>query len=896
MLCILGMAFLAMPVAAGLMITDGAKITWPLGATSPMITIKDSDIPDGGTITIDTTFVYLMVESFTFTDANVIITSDAAAALWTGSVSPAGDILTLTSTGGPTVVDETVTVTFTGAGGNPWAPDSWGEHQMPLTVKRTDTGETGTIVFWIETPPPPGGLTVADSAKITTALGATSPVITIADSDIPAGGTIIMNVANLHQYVASLALTDANVIVSDTAVAATWTGAVAGDTLTLTSAGGPTVFGETVTVTFTGAGGNAWVPNTHGEQTVPLTATRTDTGQTGTFNFVIDIAPPPGYTVKANFGALPTSDIAPLTVRFYDISAGHPTSWEWDFGDFSPISVDKNPIHIYSGVGTYTVSLTATNAYGSDTKTQYNYISALNGAVLTNNTAINGLTIANCGGPQSVTVDTSILSATLNPAKSVLEVQPLADTGFRKITIYALNGGFSQIGNLITGNPIGVHLVSEEIAPPGGFSPGIGTTASFNYTIDLPSYPCNAILSTKIWEGVIPEYDTKLRQIAAGNVPAAAVAGTAYTARITTANFPQAASVKLHMSINSDWDRNPVLPAGPGMRFIWWISDDGTVGQVLPTTYLYTDPVENLDYYEAVSPGGLSTFGLSSFTGNNNPIQLIGLIISSRANPEQQYNPDAPISDTKTGQTPPIPPTPTPLASPTPLTPPPSQNLGRTEKLYSNANGVITQATMLQSLDGFATVTIGTGVVAHGADGKPPLSITMTAIPADKLPGTPPGYQFSFAGRAYDIQPDGATFSPDISIRFAAPDKQFGQEFIVKTYDHATGTWQDVPTKYNPNDGTITAQVSHLCIFALFTKTVTAQPAIDHTPAPPQVTHTKVEPISAGSSMSNFVGMFQWGIKKLVENPLIVIGVITLAVVVFLYGRKRRRDRLMGLR
>jgi hypothetical protein len=309
--------------------------------------------------------------------------------------------------------------------------------------------------------------------------------------------------------------------------------------------------------------------------------------------------------------------------------------------------------------------------------------------------------------------------------------------------------------------------------------------------------------------------------------------------------------------------------------------------------------VNNLDYYEGASPLGLSTFGISSLTGPNNPIQLIGLVIAAAANAQNPANPQNPVNDEitlkeegagKTALSATIPPT------PTPLTPPPPPTPGKTEKLYSNANGVITQATTLQSLDGFESVLIGTGIVAHDAEGKTPASITITAIPAENLPGTPPGYAFSFAGRAYDLQPDGATFSPAISIRFAAPDKQFGQEFIVKTYDHATGTWQDVPTKYNPSDGSITAEISHLCCFALFTKTVTAQPALAHTPAPPQVTPTKFIPISSSSSVSNFMGMIQWLVKTIIEYPIIVIGAITLTVAIFLYGRKRRRDRLMGLR
>jgi PKD repeat protein len=71
----------------------------------------------------------------------------------------------------------------------------------------------------------------------------------------------------------------------------------------------------------------------------------------------------------ADFTATPTSGTAPLAVSFTDTSTGSPTSWSWDFGD-GGTSTAQNPSHTYSSAGTYDVSMTATNAAGSDTKTR----------------------------------------------------------------------------------------------------------------------------------------------------------------------------------------------------------------------------------------------------------------------------------------------------------------------------------------------------------------------------------------------------------------------------------------------------------------------------------------------------------------------------------------------
>ena len=95
----------------------------------------------------------------------------------------------------------------------------------------------------------------------------------------------------MHGVVAKGIFTSANIVVDDTALAATWTGAVESDTLTLTSSGGNTSVGENITVTFTGASGSAWVTDTAGELAGILTATRTNTSETAIFNFTIETTP-----------------------------------------------------------------------------------------------------------------------------------------------------------------------------------------------------------------------------------------------------------------------------------------------------------------------------------------------------------------------------------------------------------------------------------------------------------------------------------------------------------------------------------------------------------------------------------------------------------------------------
>jgi PKD repeat protein len=83
----------------------------------------------------------------------------------------------------------------------------------------------------------------------------------------------------------------------------------------------------------------------------------------------------------ADFSASPTTGFVPLIVDFTDQSTHNPTAWYWDFGD-GGFSAEQNPSHEYQEPGLFTVTLTATNAYGSDTESKTDYILVVDPALL----------------------------------------------------------------------------------------------------------------------------------------------------------------------------------------------------------------------------------------------------------------------------------------------------------------------------------------------------------------------------------------------------------------------------------------------------------------------------------------------------------------------------------
>ncbi len=107
--------------------------------------------------------------------------------------------------------------------------------------------------------------------------------------------------------------------------------------------------------------------------TYNVTLTATNAGGSGSLQktgYIVVTMPAP----VAGFTATPTSGNAMLAVQFTDTSTNAPTSWQWNFGDGMGNSTAQNPQHTYMTAGTYTVTLTATNAAGSGSLARAGYI------------------------------------------------------------------------------------------------------------------------------------------------------------------------------------------------------------------------------------------------------------------------------------------------------------------------------------------------------------------------------------------------------------------------------------------------------------------------------------------------------------------------------------------
>lgn len=90
-------------------------------------------------------------------------------------------------------------------------------------------------------------------------------------------------------------------------------------------------------------------------------------GNIGTGSFTVTVNPPPPEPLTAEISSTPTEGVAPATFEFDAIVTGGtpPYTYSWDFGDGSTEEgIEPTASHTYNEPGTYTVTLTVTDANG----------------------------------------------------------------------------------------------------------------------------------------------------------------------------------------------------------------------------------------------------------------------------------------------------------------------------------------------------------------------------------------------------------------------------------------------------------------------------------------------------------------------------------------------------
>ena len=537
-----------------------------------------------------------------------------------------------------------------------------------------------------------------------------------------------------------------------------------------------------------------------------------------------------GSAPTASFTATPTAGLTPLTVQFTDTSTGSPDAWSWDFGD-GETSSQQHPSHSYQASGRYSVSLTAGNLFGETSATLSAPIEVLNGTTAGASTAVDGITIDECGGVQCATIDPAQFAVTvydLTADPSVVTLVPDAASGWSRITLQARETGFSDTGNgMLTGTITDVMLESLPVNP-STFSPQTGQDLEITFALNLSRYPVLATVTTTVWENVTAEDYPRFLQ-AAYDANYASISAVAYTMDFSSLNLSGVRSATLNLSVVSSWvDRYGVS----GNITLLRLGDDGT-RQGFKYRSLATDPVSGIDHYLYESPKGLSRFALASTSGSGNPFQLLVLSAGTRASTGTQTGSSS--NDFPQGF-------PTAVPRPVQMQPEPLffQESGLPEL---TGTGTTTRPFTLTAADQGASLVIDSDTRLTNERGLP-LS-ELSVLPAGSVGISPPaGSYYTYTGIAYDLQPDGMVFDPPAEVQFRVDTAQWqdSTRYQVLARSSDGEPWEVIPTRQDDATHTVTASVSHFSLHALFSwpAPVTTPPQVLPTlqAAPKQVPRT----------------------------------------------------------
>lgn len=126
------------------------------------------------------------------------------------------------------------------------------------------------------------------------------------------------------------------------------------------------------------------------------------------------------------------------------------------------------------------------------------------------------------------------------------------------------------------------------------------------------------------------------------------------------------------------------------------------------------------------------------------------------------------------------------------------------------------QSAAYTSADSAISIAIPDGTTALNSDGENLNGIEFLAT--GNMPEPPPG--FSNVGKAYELEPDGATFEPPVTLTWYydpadIPPDASEEDILISYYDEDKLEWEEMESTVAPEADMVTALLSHLSTFTI---------------------------------------------------------------------------------
>ncbi|GIV33020.1 MAG: hypothetical protein KatS3mg031_0555 [Chitinophagales bacterium] len=290
----------------------------------------------------------------------------------------------------------------------------------------------------------------------------------------------------------------------------------------------PTAAGDTVALwTTTGSGplGNGWEQWSGGTWYSYAYAYSAPIG-----NVILPVVCAPANPPVADFTASPRSGCGTVNVQFTDLSLNSPTQWNWSFpGGVPSSSTDQNPVVSYSVPGVYSVTLQVSNATGSDTLTQTNYITVYPQLTVSLSKTDAGCAAANGTITSSVSGGTPPFQYFWSHGSTMPDPINLTP-GLYTVTVVDVNG-CSDTASIVINNSSGLTAsITATVSPNCGQANGSATVTPSGGT---PPY-------SYAWNTVPPQYTQTASNMTDGNysVTVTDSAGCSAIASVTLTCIP----------------------------------------------------------------------------------------------------------------------------------------------------------------------------------------------------------------------------------------------------------------------------------------------------------------------------------------------------------------------
>jgi len=176
------------------------------------------------------------------------------------------------------------------------------------------------------------------------------------------------------------------------------------------------------------------------------------------------------------------------------------------------------------------------------------------------------------------------------------------------------------------------------------------------------------------------------------------------------------------------------------------------------------------------------------------------------------------------------------------------------KEVLTDEKGVFTEATTIESRDGNVELTIDKGTTGKTEDDKLLSEITITRLAEPPEPPT----GSAAIGFVYDLEPDGATFDPSITLTFSYTPSHIpvgvdAEDLVIVFWDEDSGEWVELAAEditVDPIANTVSAKISH---FTYFSAIVYTRPA-EFTVSDLTITPTKVDiaqSVTIGATINN---------------------------------------------